>query len=143
MQQMGRVRLIHYTMQLWARYGYCDAIEVSTVSLQRMMFFPLCRRRDDPESGYLFADKVRTLQLFAGNPCEVRTSGEIMNLRYSYGGCERGKMRYSHTRKNNVSHPCEHNIFRGGGSFCCLLQHDLVGFACSSGPGVSRMGARV
>ena len=35
----------------------------------------------------------------------MRISGEIMNLRYSYGGCEngrsrgceRGKMRYSHT----------------------------------------------
>jgi len=50
----------------------------------------------------------------------VRISGEIMNLRYSYGvcengrsrGCERGKNEiFSHPRKNNVSHPCEHIFF--------------------------------
>ena len=104
--------LHHATLGEIQKHGYCDAIE-STVSLQGMMFFPLCRRRDDPESGYLFVDKSR---LFAGNPCGMRISGEIMNLRYSYGGCERGKNElFSHPRKNNVPHPCENNIFPDDG----------------------------
>ena len=89
---------------------------VNSVS-QGMMFFP---RNQGTCLSTRVSYRVRTLQLFAGNPCGMRISGEIMNLRYSYGGCENGRSRgcergknelFSHPRKNNVPHPCENNIF--------------------------------